>query len=438
MEIIIAGAGKVGFYLARTLCMVHNVTIIDKNAEALNRLHENLDIYPVLGNIEDPETYKKLSGHEVDLFIAVAERDETNLIATLIADEAIDVARKYIRLKNSYFFKMSIRDKLGVTDAVFPYRLTSQTIGMLLKYPKANNVKQFVHTDFKLISVLVTTQMEPMALHRRDIMVVGIERDKRFFIPSEDETIRTGDMVYFFGSEAAIRQQCEQLEQRAASQIERCVVFGAGELGVTVTQTLTAHGKNVKLIEKDMELCEKADERLGGTVMTINCSYGMTELFENEHLADADMAVAATDDDEYNIIKCLEARQHGIKKVIAVNNEPEYYSLMHSLGIVVVRGPKISAYNGLIEMIDSNRIVLFRKFCGGEGAIFMRRIYADSDVIDNKPPPLSQHTDEKFLLVRGETLMMLESVALLKEDDVIVVFCSRQRQEQVKMWINGL
>lgn len=437
MDIIIAGAGNVGFYLARTLSVVHNVTMIDRSLEALNRLQEGLDIFPVLGDIEDPETYEKLSGRRADLFIAVADRDETNLVATIIADEAIDVTRKYIRLKNSYFAKTSIREKLGVTDTVFPSQLTSQTVAMLLDYPKANNVKRFIHTDFKLISVRVTAKTEPMVLHPKAFTIVGIEREKRFFVPTENETIQVGDLVYFFGAEAPILALCDRLEQHVASKIERCIVFGADELGVSVTKMLTEHGIKVKLIEKEMAQCERAEERLGGAAMTINCSYGMAELFESEHLADADMVVAATDNDEYNIIKCLEARQYGIQKVIAVNNEPEYYSLMHGLGIVVARGPKISAYNALIEKIDSNRIVLFRKYCGGEGAIFMRRIYAGSKMIGKMPLPLRRRTDERLLLIRGELLMALESASVLQEGDIVTVFCSKETQEYIKAWING-
>ena len=437
MNIIIAGAGNVGFYLARALSVGHNITMIDRNLEALNRLQESLDIFPVYGDIEDPATYEKLSSHEADLFIAVADTDETNLIATLIADEAIEVKQKFIRLKNSYFAKSSIREKLGVTEAVFPLQLTSETVAMLLQYPKANNVKRFLHTDFKLISVKVSSDVEPMTLEEEGFAIIGIERDKDFFIPEKNGQIRAGDLVYFFGPEALIRNLCGMLETKVAPKIERCVVFGAGELGIAVADMLIQNGKKVKLIEKDMALCERADEQLGGRAAMINCSYGMAQLFEEESLSEADMVVAATDDDEYNIIKCLEARQYGIEKVVAVNNEPEYYSLMHTLGIVVARGPKISAYNAIVEKIDSNRVVLFRKFCGGQGAIFMRRIFAGSKWIGKLPPPLRNRSDEKLLLVRGRDILTLEQVESLREGDLLSLFCSEASQENAKAWING-
>jgi len=100
MDIIIAGAGRVGFNLSRTLSIGHNVTVIDQNSEALRRLQESLDILPINGDIEDPLTYKKLIDKRADLFIAVTDVDEANLISTLIVDDTIDVKRKLIRLKN--------------------------------------------------------------------------------------------------------------------------------------------------------------------------------------------------------------------------------------------------------------------------------------------------------------------------------------------------
>ena len=437
MNIIIAGAGNVGFYLARALSIGHNITMIDRNPDALNRLQESLDIFPVYGDIEDPATYEKLSTHEADLFIAVADTDETNLIATLIADEAIEVGRKFIRLKNRYFAKTAIREKLGVTEAVFPLKLTSETVAMLLDYPKANNVKRFVHTDFKLISVHVSATVEPTVLDEKGFVVVGIERAKRFFIPKEHPEIRAGDLIYLFGSETAIGKLCDIFETKVTPRIERCVVFGADELGVTVAQTLIERGRKVKLIERDMQLCERADEQLAGRAVTINCSYGMADIFEEESLAEADMVIAATDDDEYNIIKCLEAKEYGIERVVAVNNEPEYYSLMHALGIIVVRGPKISAYNTLVEKIDSNRVVLFRSFCGGKAAIFMRRIFAGSKWIGRLPPMPKRRTDERILLVRGGTLLDFECAGGLEEGDLITLFCSEASQENARAWING-
>jgi len=124
MDIIIAGAGKVGYSLAKTLSIGHNVTVIDKNGEALKRLQESLDILPIQGNIEDPLTYEKSIDKNIDLFIAVTNSDEANIISTIIANDTIKIERKFIRLENEFFAKSSIKEKIGIDKTVFPIQLS--------------------------------------------------------------------------------------------------------------------------------------------------------------------------------------------------------------------------------------------------------------------------------------------------------------------------
>ena len=438
MDIIIAGAGRVGFNLARTLCVTHNVTVIDRNREALQRLQESLDILAIHGDIEDPETYGKLMDRESDLFIAVTDLDEANLISTLIADDVIEVDHKIIRLRNEFFAKSSIRQKLGIDDAVFPMRITSQTVATLLDYPKANNVKHFKYTDLKLLSVRVGSDAEKIDIEPDGFAIVGIEREKTFFIPGPDETVMADDLLYLFGEEKPIKELCSKLEKEAPAVIERCVVFGGGDLGVSIAKALVERGKSVKLVEKDIRLCRRAEESLEGEAMTINCKYGTVGLFEEEGLGYADMMVAATDNDEYNIIKSLEAKEHGIKRVVAVNNEMEYYNLMHSLGIVVVRGPKMSAYNAIMESIYSGGVVTERRFCGGKGIVFLRKIFPGSELIGRSIKPPKRLKEVKCFVVRDNRLTALVEKMDVEEGDVVTAFCSVEIEKSVKEWIYGL
>ncbi|WP_292662774.1 NAD-binding protein [Nitratifractor sp.] len=439
MNIIIAGAGKVGFNLARTLSPSHSVTVIDRNAEALQRLQESLDILPINGDIEDPQTYRKLIDREADLFIAVTDIDEANLISTLIADDRIAVERKFIRLKNEFFAKSSIREKLGINEAIFPLQLTSETIRSLFVYPRANNVKSFVYTDFKLISLRVTGRDEAAPLGLENAAVVGIEREREFWIPSEpDPVIEPGDLVYLFGDEKEIRRLCPSLETEAPETIERCVIFGAGELGISIARKLLEEGKEVKLVDRDIRQCEIADEALEGEVMTLSCVYGTASLFEEEGLAHADVVIAATSDDEYNIIKCLEAKEHGVRKVVAVNNEMEYYNLMHRLGIVVVRGPKMSAYHTIIEKIHSSRVVTERKYCGGKGALFLRKIFPGSHLIGETIKPMRRTEGVMLLRIHDEEMHPFVEPVMVEEGDVLAAFAVEEEADSVESWLNGL
>jgi trk system potassium uptake protein TrkA len=438
MTIIVAGAGKVGFNLARTLSLAHHVTVIDRNAEALRRMQESLDILPVHGDIEDPLTYDRLIDHEADLFIAVTDLDEANIVSTLIVDDRIRVRRKIIRLRNQFFARSSIREKLNVDEVIFPLELSSGTIASLLEFPRANNVKRFPYTDLKLISVRIASGIDSGRIEADGVTVAGIERAKRFFIPSGPVTLEKGDLVYLFGDPERIRSHCARLEGETPWRIQRCVVFGASDLGISIARTLLAQGKEVKILDKDPEACRTADEALGGEAMALSCRYGTREIFEEEGLSHADLMIAATGNDEYNIIKCLEARELGVRKVLAINNEMEYYKLMHSLGIVVVRGPKMAAYHRIVETIHSSRMLIERKFCGGEGTLFLRRVIRGGELCGKTLKPF-RFDGARLLLVREEQVLSdREEIGTLREGDLILAFSENGTVERIERWFDGL
>jgi trk system potassium uptake protein TrkA len=438
MDIIIAGAGKVGFNLARSLSPSHSVTVIDKNAAALQRMQEHMDILPVHGNIEDPLTYRKLIDESADLFIAVTDLDEANIISTLIVDDQVKVGRKIIRLRNQFFSRSSIQEKLGVDETVFPLELSSRTVALLLEYPRANNVKRFPHTSLRLISLRVAAAADSEKIEADGIAVVGVERGKTFFIPRGPVALEEGDLVYLFGDPERIRSHCARLEGETPWKIRRCVVFGATELGIGFARVLLEHGMEVKILDKNPEACRMADEVLEGEAMALNCKYGTREIFEEEGLGEAELMIAATGNDEYNIIKCLEAREHGVRKVLAVNNEPEYYKLMHSLGIVVVRGPKMAAYHRIVESIHSSRVLMERKYCGGEGSAFMRIVTEEGPLHGRslRPPGIE---GTRLVLVRNAGILSMDKeIERLEAGDLICLFCHADSALRVERWFDGL
>ena len=438
MNIIIAGAGKVGFNLAKTLCIGHNVTIIDKNSEALDRIQESLDIMPLRGNVEDSKTYASFTEKDIDLFISVTNIDNVNLLSVLMAEAVLNIKRKFVRLQKEFFHESDVKERLNIDKLIFPIALTSKTISSLLEYPKANNVKFFKYTEHKLISVMVSSCFIPQTLPLKNFIVAGIERKKEFFIPHNgDVEILPNDLVYFFGLEKDIRKICQKMELETHNEIQRCVVFGGEALGVSISKELVKVGRTVKLIEEDLDLCEKADEALEGKVSIINSKYRSHDVFEDEDLNSADIFIAATNNDEFNIIKCLEAKESGIKKVVALNNEMEYYNLMHSLGIIVVRGPKISAYNTIMEEISSTGVVIQKNYCGAKAIIFMRKIFQSSCLIEKKIKPLSTEKSALFYM-RQEIVYPLTEKIVLQENDLIIVFSPTKESARVKEWIYGL
>jgi len=441
MDIMIAGAGTVGYSLAQTLSFKHNVIVIDKDISKLNKLDEDIDIMVLQGDVENPKTYQSLNIDTVDLFIAVTDSDEANLLSTLIVEDVVDVKKKIIRLKNDGFLKSHILDKLSIDYAVFPDLTTANKVKALFTFPKANNVKVFHQTKHKLISIKVQYEAEELyhvgQFVNENVQIVGIEREKKFFIPEADEKIQKDDLVYLFGSVDSIESISLKLDEKMPSSIKKIVIFGANTLAQKIAKTLLDKNLEIKMIEKDMTYCRMASEVLQGKVTIINSPYEDQRLFEEERLKNADMIIAAGHNDENNIVKCIEAKEYGIEKVVAVNNDKAYYSLMHKMGVVVVRGSKAGAHYAILEKISSSSIVTERHYCGGRGILFMRKIYPNSQLIGEKIKFI-KIGNTILSILRDDKIVELSNIDELLQGDILVVFGEINDEEEIQKWIYTL
>jgi len=441
MDIMIAGAGTVGYSLASRLSYKHNVIIVDKDIQKLNKIEENLDILTLLGNIEDPKSYESFHFKELDLFIAVTDSDEANLLSTLIVDDEISIKKKIIRLKNDYFANSSILEKLKIDAVVFPDVLTAKKVKALFDFPKANNVKSFIQCEHKLISIKIQYDNEMRYrvgdFSSKDMAVVGIERDKTFFIPDEFTEILESDLIYLFGNTKVITELSSKLDLKMPSLIKKVVVFGANPSAQKIVKSLLNQNLEIKIIEKNREYCKMASELFQDKVTVINSRFEEHKIFESERLKDADMIIATGENDEKNIVKCIEAKEYGIKKVVAVNNDKAYYGLMHQLGIVVVRGSKTGAHYAILEKIASNSIVNENHFCGGKAVMFLRKIYPNSALIDKNIKPLNLK-ETLFYQLSDQKLYTKEETRVLKEGDTIIIFGKTENEDEMQRWIYSL
>ncbi len=442
MDIVIAGAGKVGFELARSLSVEHHVVVIDQNAEALERLQELIDIFPIVGNVEDPATYKKLPAEVADIFIAVTDSDEANLLATLFVDDTLRTRKKLIRLRNSYFAQSRFLAKMEHLDKVFPFQLAAETMRLLLEYPEANNVKRFADTRMKLISVKVnnpTHEEKFMGLFENEhLRIVAIERKKQFLIPSKEEVVIHDDLLYFLGDGDVLKEMYGELDMGMPQKISSAVIFGARTLGIEIARVLIDEGVKVKIIEKDIRQCERASEILQDQVLVINSHYDEGILYTEENLQEADVMIATDKYDESNIVRALQAKEYGIPKVIAINNEKKYYALMHQLGIIVARGPRTSAYYAILESLSlSSSAARSKHFCGAEGVVLHRSIGADSSLEGKKISPWMGEMG-MVLLEREGRLLCWDETLRVEEGDLLFLVTDSREEEKAKRWIDSL
>jgi trk system potassium uptake protein TrkA len=377
----------------------------------------------------------------IDLFIAVTDSDEANLLSTLIIDDSIEIKKKIIRLKNDYFVKSAVLDRLDVSDAIFPDMFTAGKVSALFDFPKANNVKEFVNTEHKLISIKSHNETENnytvKDLTWDDVVILGIERDKLFFIPDLSDKILKNDLLYFFGNTEKIENISLKLDVQMPSSIKKVAILGANPLALKIAKILLKKNLEIKIIDKNRAYCKMASAHLQDRVTIINSAYNEHQLFEEEGLKNADMIIAAGDDDEKNIVKCIEAKEYGIQKVVAINNDKGYYGLMHKLGIVVVRGSKTGAYYAILEKISSSSIIAERHFCGGNAVVFMRNINHNTPLI-GKSIKINSVENSLLFLLRDGKIHCNNDMLRLMEGDIVIMSGKNEQEEDIQKWIYTL
>jgi len=443
MKIIIAGAGKVGYMVAKNFMNNNDVTIIDKNAGAIKKIEENLDVMAICGDIENPHTYISVDS-EIDLFVAVTDSDEVNMIAALIIDKIAKVEKKIVRLKNSFFADELVSERLGINHFVIPSFEAAQPFKYLVDFPHARNVKSFEYTKALLISVKIPENFESTIissfiseLHNK-IVVSGIERDGSFYVPTQADMINANDLIYFYAYPSAIKdlQFSVYNSDEPEHEIRNCVIFGADSLGLEIAKVLIKKDLNIQIVDKDLEKCENANLILKDKVTVIKSTYDSDHMLEENGVV-PDLLIVSSGNDEYNITKCMEAKYNHIKKVITINNDIAYSKLMRNLNLEVVRGEKINAYYSILEKTESSKVLIKRQFCGGEGMMMLKKIFSDSKLIGEKISlPLKIEESGNFYLQRDNEIFLYSNIEEFHKNDKFVVFTEIKNSELISKWLH--
>lgn len=441
MNIVIAGAGKVGYFLAKELMGENEVTLIDSNEKTIQNIDETLDVLSICGDVENPHTYR-IFKDDIDLFIAVTDSDEVNLLSSLIIDNIVQVKEKIVRLKNDFFMSDKIKKRLNITDIITPAIDVAKTFNALVDFPHANNIKTFDFTKAMLLSMRTFDEFEPILLptFKKElddkIIIAGIERGDKFFIPDEMAMIMPKDLIYFFTFPSKMNDVRVTICDKSSKQeIKNCIIYGANQLGIEIAKVLAKKGLNIKLIDKTLEGCKQANTILKNSVEIIKSNYNLDFLLES-HAENANIFISATTNDEFNITKCLEAKQKGIEKVIGIHNNRQYASLMRKMGIEVIRGEKMNAYYTIIEKIAATSLVSQRAFCGGEGMIYLRKI---SPSLIGKKLEINNKIYEKgsFFIQRGKKFMPFKSIDSFEGDDIIICFSFATNAKAINDWFKN-
>lgn len=352
MNVIIVGAGKVGSYLTSKLSDEgHNILVIEKNKDVLERLLASNDVMGILGDGRDLAVLDEANVDECDAFIAMTFNDDVNLISSMIAKKK-GAKSTIVRLRDPRYIKYDefMRKTMGVDRLVNPEYYAAKEIQRTLKYTYAVNVENFLDSKVILIELEIDENSKLankslMALNAEGllgntIIVIG-EKDDQVVIPNGNHILEVGEKIYVAGP----REDIDKFYKRQVDNkksIKNVLIIGGGSIALNLSELLLKRNFNVTVLEIDKERAIDFSERLPECEV-INADGSDPEILDEVRIENYDAVVALTGIDEENILISLLAKKRGIDKIIAKVNRTQLLKITGILDVDTTVTPKKSA-----------------------------------------------------------------------------------------------
>lgn len=390
MRIIIAGAGDVGFHLAKLLTQENqDIILIDTDAEKLKHASEHLDIATIRGNSIANSTLEEANVSKAKLVIAATNSEEAN-ISTCIIAKHLGAKRTIARVRNTEFLlkreKLDLK-KLGIDDVISTETLAAREIKRLLKDVAFTESFDFDRGLLSLIGISIEensplagkTVSESAYLNpENNFLTAAILRHNETIIPRGDVDFHVGDHVYFIAKPAATDHILE-LSGKERKRIKNIMILGGNEVGFHTARKLSLKF-NVKLIEADKERCFDLADQLQGTLV-INGDGTDVDLLEEEGIGQMDAFIAVTDNSETNIISCLVAKNHNVRKTIALVENMNYIHISQNIGVDTMINKKLIAANFIFRHVRKGQVLSLTSLPGVDAEVLEFVVNENSPVV---------------------------------------------------------
>jgi len=368
LKIIILGAGQVGGSLAEHLASEANdITVVDTDGDRLRDLGDRLDIRTVQGRGSLPTVLRQAGADDADMLVAVTNSDETNMVACQVAHTLFHTPTKIARVREASYLtreeQLFQNEAIPVDVLISPEQVVTNYIKRLIQHPGALQVIDFAEGQAQLVAVrayyggpLVGQQLRQLREHMPNVetRVAAIFRRDRPILPQGDTVIEADDEVFFIAARENIRAVMSEM-RRLDETYKRIVIAGGGQIGERLAEAIESRYQ-VKIIEMNPARCRYLSDTLDSTVV-LQGSASDRDLLLEENIADADIFLALTNDDEANIMSSLLAKRLGAKKVMTIINNPAYVDLIQGGDIDIAISPQLATIGTLLAHVRRGDIV---------------------------------------------------------------------------------
>ena len=437
MKIIILGAGQVGGTLAEHLASEANdITVVDTDGVRLRDLGDRLDIRTVQGRASLPNVLRQAGADDADMLVAVTNSDETNMVACQVAYTLFHTPTKIARVREAAYLtrgeELFDNDAIPVDVLISPEQVVTNYIKRLIEHPGALQVIDFAEGKAQLVAVkayyggpLIGQQLRQLREHMPnvDTRVAAIFRRDRPITPRGDTIIEADDEVFFIAARANIRAVMSEM-RRLDESYKRIVIAGGGQIGERLAEAIESRYQ-VKIIEMNPARCRYLSDTLDSTVV-LQGSASDRDLMLEENIADADVFLALTNDDEANIMSSLLAKRLGAKKVMTIINNPAYVDLIQGGEIDIAISPQLATIGTLLAHVRRGDIVSVHSLRRGAAEAIEAIAHGDSKsskVIGrsigeiNLPPGTTIGA-----IIRDEEVLIAHDSTVINAGDHVILF----------------
>ncbi|WP_420321783.1 Trk system potassium transporter TrkA [Flagellimonas sp.] len=369
MKIIIAGAGEVGFHLAKLLSYeAQDITLIDTDKESLSYADNHLDIRVLRGDATSIEVLRDARVESSELVIGVTASETTNLTLCMLAKQ-LGCKRTIARISNTEFMdnrELIKFDELGIDELISPEELAATEIQLLLNQSAFNDTYEFEGGLLTMVGVFLPKSAPFVGKMVKEaakifpelhFMPIALQRmgTQYTLIPRGDTVFKEGDQVYFITSAGGV-DELYKLTGMQKKEIKNVMILGGSKVGFNTARDLCNKKFNVKLIEKNKEKAFDIADELPHALV-INGDGRNVELLDEESLDSMDAFIAVTGNSETNIMSCLVAKSKKIKKTIAMVENMDYFQLSQSIGVDTLINKKLLAANNIFRYIRRGEVL---------------------------------------------------------------------------------
>ncbi len=432
MNIIIAGAGDVGFHLAKLLSFEsQNIYIIDTNGERLEYVNNHIDVITTKGDATSTSLLKQSNVKNTDLLLAVTESQNTNFTIAAIGKK-LGAKKTIARITNPEFLHNTEIDfaTLGVDFMISPEALAAEEIKTLLHQSVFNDSIEFENGALSILGgtlsnysplINLSIQEAKEKFETIDFITVALRREAsdKTIIPRGNTIFHADDQVYF----AVSKEHTDGLYKLLGKEKfgVKDVMLGGSSIAQKAADKLCKENFNIKIIEINKKRAVEISENIPDALI-INGDGRDVELLEEENISEMDAFVAVTGNSETNIMSCLVARSKGVKKTIALVENMDYINISQTIGIDTLINKKLLAASSIFKHVRKGEVVAIANVHNVDAEVLEFVVKPDSIVTKSPIKDLKINRNAVFsgVIRDGKVLLTFGDFQILAGDKVIV------------------